>query len=144
MLDTGPFLLAFTEEKGGDKVRKLIERREAGEVQIFIHPNNLAEAYKVISLIQKERPSLVKRTIKPADVVRSAYASLSVIQNEKTTIKLGALRLKYRGVPWGDLSSAALAFSLSEDDNKVPVVIPEHDRHFAGIDEVTSLRVSQL
>lgn len=144
MLDTGPFLLTFTQEEGGDKVRELIERHEAGEIELFIHPNNLAEAYKVISLIQKERPSLVKREVKPEDVVRSAYATLSVVEDEKTTVKLGALRLKYRDKPWVDLSSAALALSSSDEDRKVPVVIPEHDRHFKGVDEVTTLRVSQL
>lgn len=51
MLDSGSFLLASTREEGDDKIRKLIGKREAGEVQLFIHPNNVAEAYKVISLI---------------------------------------------------------------------------------------------
>lgn len=125
-------------------MRYLIEKKEAGEIELFIHPNNLAEAYKVITLIQRDNPALIEKEVKPEAVVKSAYATLSVVQDERTTIRLGDLRLKYRNIPWGDLSSAALALSISEDNKKVPVVIPDHDRHFRGINEVNSLHVSQL
>ncbi len=144
MLDTGPFLLTFTEEEGADKIRKIIGRHEAGEIKVYIHPNNLAEAYKIISMIEKDRPRLVKRKVNPRIVIRSAYATLSVIQDEVTTVNLGSMRLKYRNKPWGDLSSAALALALSNQEEKVPVAILDHERHFEDIDEVVTLRMSQL
>jgi hypothetical protein len=83
-------------------------------------------------------------SIDPADVIRSAYATLSVLQNETTTMKLGGLRLKYRNKPWGDLSSAALALALSTGSRKVPVVILDHEVHFKDIDGLNTLHVSQL
>ena len=96
-------------------------------------------------MIEKDKPGLVKRRVEPRDVIRSAYSTLSVIQDEQTTVNLGVLRLKYRGKPWGDLSSAALALKLSRNQGeKVPVTILDHERHFADIKEVDTLRVSQL
>lgn len=144
MLDTGPFILTISNEDGANKVRKIVERHEAGEIEVFIHPNCLVEAYKVISLLQEEKPELVPVGANAADIVRSAFATLSVQQDETTTVKLGRLRLKYRNRPWGDLSSAALALSLSNQSEKVPVVILDHERHFKDIDDVITLRVSQL
>ena len=70
MLDTGPFLLTFTEEEGGNKIREIVKRHEAGKIEVFIHPNNLVEAYKIISLIARDQPKLVKTEVKPRDVIR--------------------------------------------------------------------------
>ncbi|MDA4131103.1 MAG: hypothetical protein OK457_10060 [Thaumarchaeota archaeon] len=146
MLDTGVFLLSFTQEEGGDKVRNIIERHEAGDLELFIHPNNLVEAYKVINIIEKEKPGLIRNRIPPEEVIRSAYATLSVIQDERTTLNLGILRTKYHNKPWGDLSAAAVAMSLSDglEDTNVPVLILEHEKHFGDINEITAWRLSQL
>jgi len=125
-------------------MRKFVKRHEAGEIEVFIHPNCLAEAFKVISVLQQEK--LVSSDVNPASIVRSAYATLTVLQNETITNHLGSLRLKYRNKPWGDLSSAAVALSLSDESKKsaVPVIILDHEVHFKDIDGVDTLRVSQL
>ncbi len=73
----------------------------------------------------------------------SAYATLRVVQDETTTLNLGILKSKYKGVPWGDLSSAALSMRLS-DREKVPVVILDRERHFKEITEVESQAISSL
>jgi len=143
VFDTGPFLLIFTRERYSDQAREAILRHERGELEIFMHPNNLAEAYKVIGLMREESPEMLKTDVRPEDVVRSAYATLNVIQDEKTTVRLGMLRLKYGGKPWGDLSSAALSLRLSEK-REVPTVILEDERHFNDITEVSTIRVSEL
>jgi len=145
VLDTGPFLLTFTDEGGSEKIRSLIKRHENGEAEVSIHPNNLAEGYRVISVIQASRGSKFgNQNVDPSYLVRSAYASLSVIQNEITTINLGKLKMKYPNKPWGDLSSAALALSLSTEGTRVPVVILQHERHFSDISEVKAIRISEL
>lgn len=143
VFDTGPFLLIFTKERSSDQAREAVLRHERGELEIFIHPNNLAEAYKVISMIRDETPELLKADVKPEDVVRSAYATLRVVQDEETTVMLGMLKLKYAGKPWGDLSSAALSLRLSEE-REVPTVILDHERHFDDITEVSTIRASEL
>ena len=118
-------------------------RHERGELEIFTHPNNLAEASKVISMIRDETPELLKTDVKPEDVIRSAYTTLRVVQDEETTVMLGMLKLKYAGKPWGDLSSAALSLRLSEN-REVPTVILDHERHFDDITEVSTIRASEL
>lgn len=143
VFDTGPFLLIFTRERYSDQAREAILRHERGELEIFMHPNNLAEAYKVIGLMRDKSPDILKTDVKPEDVVRSAYATINVIQDEKTTVRLGMLKLKYGGKPWGDLSSAALSLRLSEK-REVPAVILEHERHFTDIAEISTIRVSEL
>lgn len=144
MLDTGPLLLAFTEEENSDKVRQMIKRHEAREIELFVHPNNLVEAYKVISMIKRDKPELLRsKGIDPKEVVRSAYATLSVIQDESATLHLAEMKLKHHDKPWGDISSAALAISLSNDEEKVSVIILNHERHFKDM-EVNSIRVSEL
>ncbi len=110
---------------------------------IFIHPNCLSEAYHVMVRMKREKPHLLAGDVDPELVIRSAYATLRVVQDERTTINLGVLKAKYKGVPWGDLSSAALAMRLS-DGEKVPVVILDHDRHFKDISEVQSIAISKL
>jgi hypothetical protein len=125
-------------------VRKFVERHEAGEIQVFMHPNCLAEAYKVISTLKEESPEVMDAEVKPEDFIRSAYATLSVVQNESTTIELGSLRLRYRNKPWGDLSSAALAIALSSQNEKIPVVILDHERHFKDIEGVNAFHLSEL
>lgn len=143
VFDAGPFVLLFTNERGSDVAKKAILKHEKGEIEVFIHPNNLSEAYRVIYGIRKKKPHLLAKDIRPELVVRSAYATLNVVYDEKTTVKLGALRSKYPYKPWGDLSSAALAWRLS-DEEKVPVVILDEERHFKGIDEVASIPISKL
>jgi len=143
VFDTGPFLLIFTEESGSDQAREAVLRHEGGELEIFMHPNNLAEAYKVISMIRDETPELLQADVKPEDVVRSAYATLRVVQDEETTVILGMLKLKYAGKPWGDLSSAALSLRLSEE-GEAPTVILDHERHVDDITEVSTIRASEL
>lgn len=54
------------------------------------------------------------RKVEASAVIRSANATLNVVNDEETTLKLGALKLKYEDKPWGDLSSAALALCPSE------------------------------
>jgi hypothetical protein len=66
-----------------------------------------------------------------------------VVHDEETTVELGVLKLKYEDKPWGDLSSAALALSLS-DREKVPVIILDEERHFRDIKEVASVKISDL
>lgn len=141
VFDTGPFLLIFTDEKGSKEAREAILKHEEGKLEIFIHPNNLAEAYKVISLVRREKPN--SPSVEPEKIIRSAYATLRVIQDEETTVKLGRLKLEYSGKPWGDLSSAALSLRLSEKE-KVPVVILDNEKHFDDIKEIYALRVSEL
>jgi hypothetical protein len=97
----------------------------------------------VLSRISKENPKLLARKVEPSTVIRSAYATLNVVYDEKTALKLGALKLKYEDKPWGDLSSAALALRLS-DGEKVPVIILDEEKHFGDIKEVVSVKVSDL
>ncbi|MEM1885746.1 MAG: hypothetical protein QXZ24_09120, partial [Candidatus Jordarchaeales archaeon] len=113
-----------------------------GEIRIYMHPNNLAEAYKVMSRIIKEKQGTA-RNVKPEQVVRSAYATFSVVYDAETTIKLGMLKLKYGEKPWGDLSSAALSLRLSEE-SPTPVVVLDNEKHFEDIKEVSIIRVSEL
>lgn len=143
VFDTGPFLLIFTGERGSDQAREAVLRHERGDLEILMHPNNLAEAYRVISTIRDENPELLLGDVKPSEVVRSAYATLRVVQDEETTIRLGELKLKYWGKPWGDLSSAALSLRLHEN-KEAPVVILDHERHFDDITEVSTIRVSEI
>lgn len=143
VFDAGPFILLFTNEKDSDNARKAVLQHERGKIEVFIHPNNLSEAYRVISKLRSEKPELLARDIEPEIVVRSAYADLKVIQDEEATIKLGALKLKYGDKPWGDLSSASLALRLS-DEEKVPVVILDGEKHFKDIEEVASINISKL
>lgn len=143
VFDAGPFILLFTDEEGSEIARKAVLLHEKGEIKIFMHPNNLVEAFAVISRICKEKPDLLARRIEPSAVIRSAYATLNVVDDEETTLKLGALKLKYEDKPWGDLSSAALALRLS-DNEKVPVVILNEERHFRDIKEVASVKISNL
>src|SRR5438552_4014454 len=115
----------------------------AQEDESFVHPNCLSEAYHVMVRVKREKPHLLARDVDPAVVIRSAYATLRVVQDETTTLNLGILNSKYKGVPWGDLSSAALSMRLS-DREKVPVVILDRERHFKEITEVDSQAISSL
>jgi len=143
VFDAGPFILLFTNEEGSDIAREAVLLHEKGEIEIFMHPNNLVESYAVISRISKENPELLARKVEPSAVIRSAYATLNVVYDEETALKLGALKLKYEDKPWGDLSSAALALRLS-DGEKVPVIILDKEKHFEDIKEVVSVKVSDL
>jgi len=143
VFDAGPFILLFTNEEGSDIAREAVLLHERGEIEIFMHPNNLVESYAVISRISKENPELLARKVEPSAVIRSAYATLNVVYDEETALKLGALKLKYEDKPWGDLSSAALALRLS-DGEKVPVIILDKEKHFEDIKEVVSVKVSDL
>lgn len=143
VFDAGPFILLFTDEAGSAIARKAVTLHESGEVEIFMHPNNLVEAYRVISKIRKENPKLLVKDVEPIIVIRSAYATLNVVHDERTTVELGELKLKYEDKPWGDLSSAALALRLSNRE-KVPIVILDEERHFRDIKEVTSVEISNL
>ena len=143
VFDAGPFILLFTREKGSDVARKVVIKHERRELEIFIHPNNLSEAYRVISEIKEATPELLERDVDPRIVVRSAYANINVIQDEMTTINLGALKLKYRDKPWGDLSSAALALRLSNKE-KVPVVTLDEEKHFEDLSEISAIKISNL
>lgn len=143
VFDAGPFILLFTNEEGSISARRAITLHEKGEVEVFMHPNNLVEAFRVISKIRKEHPKMLVKDVKPEVAIRSAYATLNVVQDERTTLELGRLKLKYEDKPWGDLSSAALALRLS-DDEKVPVVILDDERHFDDINEIVSVKISEL
>ena len=143
VFDAGPFILLFTREQGSELARKAVLQHEGGRSEIFIHPNCLSEAYNVMVRVKREKPHLLARDVDPAVVIRSAYATLKVVQDETTTLNLGILKSKYKGVPWGDLSSAALSMRLS-DREKVPVVILDRERHFKEITEVESQAISSL
>jgi len=143
VFDAGPFILLFTNEAGSITARKAVALHEKGEAEVFMHPNNLVEAYQVISRIRKENPKLLVKDVEPSIVIRSAYATLNIVQDERTTVELGELKLRYEDKPWGDLSSAALALRLS-DREKVPVVVLNEERHFRDIKEVASVKVSNL
>lgn len=143
VFDAGPFILLFTNEKGSNLARKVVILHEKGETEVFIHPNNLVEAYQIISKIRKQQPHLLAKDVDPETVVRSAYATLNVIQDDKTTLKLGALKLKYGSKPWGDLSSAALALRLS-NEMKTPVIILDEEKHFEDLKEVVPIKISNL
>jgi len=143
VFDAGPFILLFTNEKGSEVAREAIALHERGEVGVSIHPNNLAEAYGVISEMTNEKRGMLTMDVEPETVIRSAYATLNVIQDERTTINLGMLKLKYRDKPWGDLSSAALALRLSNED-RTPVVILDHEEHFEGLKEVEAVKISDF
>lgn len=143
VLDTGPFLLLFTNEEGSETAKKTVVMHEKRQLEAFIHPNCLSEAYSVLTRIKKEKPDLVPRDLDPEQVVRSTYATLKVVQDERTTVNLGVLKSKYKGIPWGDLSSAALSMRLS-DHERVPVVILVHDKHFKEITEAQSITISRL
>ncbi len=123
--------------------RKAVVQHEKGRRMIFVHPNCLSEAYHVMVRMRTEKPHLLARDVDPELVIRSAYATLRVVQDERTTINLGVLKARYKGVPWGDLSSASLAMRLS-DAEKVPVVVLDHDRHFKDISEIQSIAISKL
>jgi len=143
VFDAGPFILLFTKERGSEVARKTVLKHERGELQVFIHPNNLSEAYRVICEIQKTRPESLKKAVDPRTVIRSAYATLNVLQDETTTVNLGALKLRYADKPWGDLSSAALALRLSNRE-KVPVVILNEEKHFQDLSGISTVRISDL
>lgn len=143
VFDTGPFLLLFTKEKGSNIARLAVLKHENGEIEIYIHPNNLSEAYMIINRIRREKPKLLIKDIKPEDVIRAAYATLKVIHDEKTTIELGKLKSKYRGIPWGDLSASALSIRLSSKE-ETPVIILDDEKHFERIREVKTIRISEL
>ena len=143
VFDAGPFILLFTNERGSDLAREAVALHEDGEIEIFIHPNSLVEAYRVISKVREEKPGLLARDVEAEMVVRSAYATLNVLQDEKTTVNLGALKLRYEDKPWGDLSSAALALRLS-DETRTPVIILDEERHFEDLKEVEAVRISSL
>jgi predicted nucleic acid-binding protein len=144
VFDAGPFLLLFTREKGSDIAREAVARHEKGEMEIYMHPNNLAEAYRVISLIRKEKPGILVKNVEPEAVIKSAYATLKVVQDEKTTAKLGMLKLKYGDKPWGDLSAAALSLRLLEENKATVVVILDDERHFEDMKEIPTIRISEL
>lgn len=61
-----------------------------------------------------KKPSLLIKKAKLGDIIRLAYATLRVVQDEKTTIELGKLKAKHKNKPWGDLSPAALSLRLDE------------------------------
>lgn len=144
VFDAGPFILLFTNEKGSDLAREAVALHERGEVEVFIHPNNLSEAYRVISRIKEGKPGLLSRDVEPEMVIRSAYATLNVIQDEETTVNLGMLELRYGDRPWGDLSSAALALRLSNEKTRTPVVILDEEEHFENLTEVEAVKISYL
>ncbi len=144
VFDTGPFLMLFTREDGSDTARRIVLMHERGELEVYMHPFNLAEAYRVIARIRSEKPSLLVRDVTPGEVVRSAYATLRVVSDVETTIALGALKQKYPSKPWGDLSSAALSLRLSAEGVESPVVILDGEKHFEGISEVKTVRISEL
>lgn len=143
VFDAGPFILLFTNEEGSEIARRAVLLHEKGEIEIFMHPNNLVEAFLVISRISLENPELLARKVEASAVIRSAYATLNVVYDEETVFELGALKLKYEDKPWGDLSSAALALRLS-DREKVPVIILDEERHFENMKEVMSIKLSNL
>lgn len=114
-----------------------------GKGEVYIHPNNLAEAYVIITKILDEKPNSLIKKVKPEEIIRSAYATLRVVQDEKTTLKLGKLKAKYKNKPWGDLSAAALSLRLDEKGG-VPIVILNREKHFDDIMEVKTMRISDL
>src|SRR5437660_10165478 len=93
--------------------------------------------------VKREKPHLLARDVDPAVVIRPAYATLRVAQDEATTLNLGILKSKYKGVPWGDLSSAALSMRLA-DRETVPVVIRDGERHFEELTEVEPQAIASL
>ncbi len=143
VFDTGPFILLFTKERGSEIAREAVLKHERGQLEVYIHPNNLSEAYRVISEIREKRPESLEKDIDPRIAIRSAYATLKVLQDETTTLNLGALKVRYPDKPWGDLSSAALAQRLSNRE-KVPVAILDEERHFKGLSEASAVRISSL
>lgn len=90
-----------------------------------------------------EKPELLVRRVEPSAIIRSAYATLNVVNDKETTLELAALKLKYEGKLWVDLSSAALALRLSKG-KKVPVVILNEEKHFTDIKEGASVKISDL
>lgn len=139
VFDTGPFLLLFTREKGSDNARLAVLKHEEGIIEIYIHPNNLAETYAVLNRLVDEKPEILAEKVKPADIVKSAYATLNVLNDEETVLKLGELKTKYKDKPWGDLSTAALSLRLN-----APAVILDNEKHFDDIEGVSIIRISEL
>lgn len=143
VFDAGPFILVFTREKGSDIAREAVLGHQGGELGIYIHPNNLSEAYTVISEMRALKPEIMEKDVDPRTVIRSAYATLNVLHDEETTANLGMLKRKYVDRPWGDLSAASLALRLS-DRIKVPVVVLDDERHFKDLSEIETVRISDL
>lgn len=75
-------------------VRETVLKHERREFEVFIHSNNLAEAFRVVSEIKIMRTEILGESVDPRIIVRSAYGTLTVLQDEATTIHLGALKLK--------------------------------------------------
>ena len=81
VFDAGSFTLIFTGEKGSEAAREAELRHERGETNVFIHPS-LSEAYRAISEMRETSPQLLAADVRPELVVRSAYATLNVVQDE--------------------------------------------------------------
>ena len=125
VIDTGPLLLPLTREPGWDKVRKLLVMHERGEITLHVGLFNIAELISAMHRLGYD----MEISLRYATLVSE---KLNVINDIQYTMWMGKLRVGayQRGynIPWGDISSAAVAISLN-----IPVLILDEDKHFDQI-----------
>jgi len=124
-IDTGPLLLPVTREPGWDKIRKLLDMHEKGEITLHIGLFNISELISAMYGLGYD----VKTSLTYATLI---YRRLNIVKDLQYTILMGRLQLKARelkySIPWGDISSAATALRM-----KIPVLALDEDKHFNKI-----------
>ena len=124
-IDTGPLLLPLTREPGWDKIMKLLNLHEKGEVVLRVGLFNISELAHAMHRLGYDVDTSLRYAILVSE-------KLDVIGNLRYAIwmsrlRIGAYELRYK-IPWGDISSATVAHLMD-----IPVIALDEDRHFNQI-----------
>ena len=113
-IDTGPLLLPLTREPGWDKIMKLLNSHENGEVVLHVGLFNIGELAYAMHRLGYDVDTSLRYAILVSE-------KLDVIGNLRYAIwmsrlRIGAYELRYN-IPWGDISSATVAHLM-----EIPVI----------------------
>lgn len=131
LLDTKPLIKLFAEEEGWEKVKEILSRIEAGELEAGISVVTLTEIY--YKYLQEQRPDIAKTR---TEQLKYALYLKKLKINQDIAIKAGEFKGKYR-VSIADAFIAASAFS---EDAKVI----SDDPDFQKIPDIEVLTETEL
>ena len=121
-IDTGPLLLPITREPGWDKIRRLLVMHERGVVTLYVGLFNISELSYAMYRLGFDEETALKYSILVSE-------RLNIIKDVQYATWMSKIRIRsYEhgyNIPWGDISSAAVALSLD-----IPVVALDEDKHF--------------
>lgn len=131
LLDTKPLIKLFAEEEGWEKVKEILSRIEAGELEAGISVVTLTEVH--YKYLQEQRPDLAETR---TEQLKYALYLKKFAIDEEVAIKAGEFKGKYR-VSIADAFIAASAFC--ED-----AAVVSDDPDFQKIPDIEVLTETEL